>query len=152
MGEVPVKDQPKEEPKKNILTLVIDLDALVQPQNLPPIPENQDIWKDQNSMSKEYQDFMNSLGCLMIYAARAINAGPEIKDNSTKRMITIKTLLDMFFQNLNVTGYMAYGLLTELTHDTYMKISGRQQTIALLKHIQKKGEKVTKEKSKAYVS
>jgi len=66
-------------------------------------------------------------------------------------MISIKTLLDILFLNLNINGYMAYGLLTELLHDIYMKTSGKQQTISLLKHIQRVNEKKAVEKSKSYV-
>lgn len=140
----------KEEPKKNTLSLVIDLDALEQPINIS-VPLNQDIWHDQKDMSEEYQKLMNILSILMIHIAKSCNEGAEIKDNSTKRLISIKTLLDIFFTNLNISGYMAYGLLTELLYDIYMRTSGKHQTISLLKHIQRVNEKKAKEKSKAYV-
>jgi hypothetical protein len=144
-------EQTKEEPKKNTLTLIIDLDALDQPVNIP-VPSNQDIWHKQEDMSEDYQNLMNTLSVLMVYIAKTCNEGAETKDNSTKRMISIKTLLDILFLNLNINGYMAYGLLTELLHDIYMKTSGKQQTISLLKHIQKVGEKKAKEKAKSYTS
>jgi hypothetical protein len=151
MEEQPIKEPVKEEPKKNILTLVIDLDALSAPQQFI-IPPDQDIWHNQEEMGEDYQKFMNALGIMMIYIARSCNEGPEIKENPTKRIITIKTLLDMFFQNLNISGYMAYGLLTEILHDTYMRISGKQQTIKLLKHIQRRNERKAKEKAQSYTS
>lgn len=137
-------------PKKNTLTLTIDLDVLDQPINIP-VPSNQDVWHKQEDMSEDYQKMMNVLSVLMVHIAKTCNEGAETKDNSIKRMISIKTLLDIFFASLNINGYMAYGLLTELLHDIYMKTSGKQQTISLLKHIQKKSEQKAVEKSKAYV-
>ena len=102
-------------------------------------------------MSEDYQKQMSVLSVLMVYIAKTCNEGAETKDNSTKRIISIKTLLDILFLNLNINGYMAYGLLTELLHDIYMKTSGKQQTISLLKHIQRVNEKKAVEKSKSYV-
>ena len=153
MTEESVKKEsktPEKESKKNTLTLIIDLDALDQPINIP-VPLNQDVWHNQEDMSEDYQKQMSVLSVLMVYIAKTCNEGAETKDNSTKRMISIKTLLDILFLNLNINGYMAYGLLTELLHDIYMKTSGKQQTISLLKHIQRVNEKKAIEKSKSYV-
>jgi hypothetical protein len=153
MTEESVKKEsktPEKESKKNTLTLIIDLDALDQPINIP-VPLNQDVWHNQEDMSEDYQKQMSVLSVLMAYIAKTCNEGAETKDNSTKRMISIKTLLDILFLNLNINGYMAYGLLTELLHDIYMKTSGKQQTISLLKHIQRVNEKKAVEKSKSYV-
>jgi len=153
MTEESVKKEsktPEKESKKNTLTLIIDLDALDQPINIP-VPLNQDVWHNQEDMSEDYQKQMSVLSVLMVYIAKTCNEGAETKDNSTKRMISIKTLLDILFLNLNINGYMAYGLLTELLHDIYMKTSGKQQTISLLKHIQRVNEKKAVEKSKSYV-
>lgn len=153
MTEESVKKEsktPEKESKKNTLTLIIDLDALDQPINIP-VPLNQDVWHNQEDMSEDYQKQMSVLSVLMAYIAKTCNEGAETKDNSTKRMISIKTLLDILFLNLNINGYMAYGLLTELLHDIYMKTSGKQQTISLLKHIQRVNEKKAIEKSKSYV-
>jgi hypothetical protein len=153
MTEESVKEEsktPEKESKKNTLTLIIDLDALDQPINIP-VPLNQDVWHNQEDMSEDYQKQMSVLSVLMVYIAKTCNEGAETKDNSTKRMISIKTLLDILFLNLNINGYMAYGLLTELLHDIYMKTSGKQQTISLLKHIQRVNEKKAVEKSKSYV-
>ena len=149
MGEkIPEK---KEELKKNIFTLSIDLDELVK-RNEFVLPPNQDTWHKVEDMSPEYNEMMNYLSILALYLAKSCNEGPEVKDNCTKQIITVKTILEIFLTNLNITGYMAYGLLTELLLDSYMKISGKQQTISLLKHIQKSAAKKAVEKSSVYVT
>jgi hypothetical protein len=141
----------KEEQKKNILTLSIDLDEIAKESDFK-VPENQDIWHKPEDMTPEYNEMMNVVSILALYLAKLCNEGPEVKDNISKRLVTVKTMLTMFISNLNISGYMVYGVLTELLLDNYMKISGKHQTISLLKHIQKLSERKAKEKSNKYVS
>jgi hypothetical protein len=137
--------------KKNIMTLQFDLDEL-QKASSCEVPDNQKVWTNQNEMSPEYQNLLGILNILALYVAKACNDGPEVRDNSTKRLVTVKTFLSMMFDNLNLNGYNMYGLLTELLYDRYMAISGKQQTISLLKRIQNRAERLGSAKAKSYTS
>lgn len=140
------------EKKKNQMTLTIDLDQLYD--NVPKYecPENQRLWASQAEISQEYQKMVGTLSIIATFMARTCNEGPEVKDNVTKRLITVKTVLDTFLQNLSLTGYDIYGLLTESLHDAYMDISGRQKTVKLLREIQEKSSKLGAKKAKEYTS
>ena len=152
MGEkIPEKKEESNLLKKNVFTFSIDLDELVKRSEFV-LPQNQDTWHKAEDMSPEYNEMMNCLSILALYLAKSCNEGPEVKDNCTKQIITVKTILEIFLTNLSITGYMAYGLLTELLLDSYMKISGKQQTISLLKHIQKNAAKKAVEKSIKYIT
>lgn len=152
MGENPVKKEPiKEEPKKNVLHLEINLDTLNDALKIET-PANQSIWKDDTEMSEEYKLMLSTLCIIAKYIARVCNEGPEVKDNINKRLVTIKTIMDTFTNNLAINGYNLYGLLAENLHDAYMKISGTHQIISAVKKMQAKSERLSMEKSKIYTS
>jgi hypothetical protein len=145
-------EESKEPKKTNILTLQINLDELMKPEVLPPCPENQQIWEKDSDMGQDCAKMISISRLLATYLARCCNEGPEVKDNVVKRMVLAKIILETFMSNLNVNGYFAYGILTELLHDIYMSISGKHQTISLLKKISNRMTHLAQDKSRSYTS
>lgn len=128
-------EEKKEQEKKEhpTLRLEIDLDELVSHTPTTKIPECQQVWKSREDMSKEYIELHHVLQILALYIARNINEGPEVNENINKRLILARIIFGTILDNLAITGYDAFGLLTDMLHDSYMKVNGRKfilQTIA----------------------
>jgi hypothetical protein len=130
-GQPEEKKEPEKngEEKKQILRLEIDLEKLTKTPPDVVVPENQKLWESREEMSKEYIELLGTLQILALYIARNINEGPEVKDNSGKRLVLTKTVLEILIGNLAISGYDVYGLLTEMIHDIYMQISGQKRLI-----------------------
>jgi hypothetical protein len=141
-----------EDKKRQVLHLDIDLEDLFT--KIPPhvTPENQSIWKNRIDMSEDYIKLNQTLQVLAMYIARACNEGPEVNNNINKRLALISTVLRVIIDNLAVTGYDAYGLLTELIQDTYMRVSGKRHVVNILAQIEGAKEQIAKEKSEEYTS
>jgi hypothetical protein len=153
MGENPEvpKALPEPEKKKNCINVMINLDELYE--NIPsiPTPENQTLWTSVEEMSPEYQKINTLLQILMFFVARTCNESAEVKENVAKRMMLVRQLLGVLIDNLNLTGYAKYGILTEVLQDTYMSISGKRYIKKMLK-AQARKEHLSIEKSKPYTS
>lgn len=141
----------KKEDKKNIFVLNIDLDELMKFPKIP-IPENQTVWQVKGDMSPDYIKLSQSLQVLAIYIARCCNEGPEVKDNVNKRLMLLHTILQLILENMNISGYDCYGLLTDLLQDFHMKISGRKYVGKILQDIKKEEEQIAQEKAQEYTS
>lgn len=155
MAEQPEKHEvlpAPEEKKRQVLHLDIDLEDLFTkiPQHI--MPENESIWKKREDMSEEYVKMNQQLQVLAMFIARTCNEGPEVKDNVNKRLALISTILRVIIDNLSITGYDAYGLLSELMQDTYMRISGKKHIINVLAQVEEVKEKIAKEKAGEYTS
>jgi DNA-directed RNA polymerase subunit RPC12/RpoP len=142
----------KEENKQNVLSLSIDLDALYGKVPKYETPENQDVWKNKEEMSPEYIKLNQTLQILAMFIARNCNEGPEVKDNINKRLALISTVLRVIVDNLAITGYDCYGLLTELLQDMYLKVSGKKHILRILAQIEQMQEQLAQEKSEEYTS
>jgi len=157
MGENPessnIVSPPEEnkEKKKNILSLVIDLDELMKfPKT--EVPENQTVWQTKEDMSEDYIKLNQNLQVLAIYIARCCNEGAEVKDHINKRLMLISMVIRVILENLNISGYDCYGLLTEILQDFYLKINGRRHIEKFLKEIIKEKECISQIKSRDYTS
>ena len=127
------KDEKKKENRKIIIEL--DLDVLDKPTERQIMP-NCDIWEKEEDMSPEFAQMMESLRYVMIYLARCMNEGPEVKDNVMKRSIAIRSLLDEFFMNVNINGYLLWGILYETMGNCYMNLTGRNKVLDIIRQIQ----------------
>jgi hypothetical protein len=125
----------REKKEKRKLTIELDLDDLEKPTEYQSIP-NYEVWEKEEDMSPEFTEMITNLRYLMIYIARCMNEGPEVKDNVMKRMVAIRTLLDEFFNNININGYLLWGILYETMSNCYMNLTGRQKVIDILRQIQ----------------
>ena len=141
----------KEEKKERKFILELNLDELDKPVERR-MQQGCEIWQRNEDISPEFQEFMENLKYLSKYLAVCVNEGPEVKDNIMKRMVAIKLVIEEIFQNLNINGYLAYGILFETLGDVYMNVSGKQKTIGLLRQIFNRGEQLAKQKSEKYVS
>jgi hypothetical protein len=103
-------------------------------------------------MPPEYQKMNSLLQTLMYFIVRTCNEGEEVRDNIAKRMILARTLLAIFFDNLNANGYTKYGMLYEMLQETFMSISGKQLMAKILAEIQIQKDLLSKEKAKTYTS
>jgi hypothetical protein len=142
-------EEPKKEKRK--LVLELDLDELDKPVERR-VQQGCEIWQKDEDLSPEFKDLMENLKYISKYLAVCVNEGPEVKDNIMKRMVAIKLVIEEIFQNVNINGYLAYGILFETLGDVYMSISGKQKTVGLLKQLFSKGEELAKQKSEKYVS
>lgn len=152
MGESsePQKSLPApEEKKKQVLNLSIDLKELY---NIPQftVPENQVVWQRREDMSPDYMKLNQTLQILAMYIARSCNEGPEVKDNVTKRLILVRTVIGIIMDNIAITGYDAYGLLTEMLQETFMKISGRRHILGVISEVKEEREQEAQEKAREY--
>lgn len=138
--------------KREVLHLDIDLEDLFTKSQLPPTPENQTIWESQKDMSEDYIKLSKELQILATYIAKGCNEGPEVKDNINKRLALVAVILRNIFGNLNITGYDAYGLLSELIQDTYMRLSGVNHVMTTLSQISQMQKEIAKEKAQSYTS
>jgi hypothetical protein len=142
----------KEEKKRIILNFSIDVEELYN--NIPEqtTPENQKLWASQEEMSEEYREMCGMLEILTFFIARQCNEGPEVKDNTNKRMVLVRTIFGILMENLHITGYDCYGLLNEMLHDYYMKLSGSRHIMNAIFALQKRKEQEGVIKSKDYTS
>jgi hypothetical protein len=145
------EESEKEKKKERKLVIELDLDELDKPIERKT-QQGCEIWQKDEDVSPEFQEFIENLKYLSKYLAVCVNEGPEVKDNIMKRMVALKLVIEEFFQNLNINGYLAYGMLFETLGDVYMNISGKQKTIGLLRQIFNRGEQLAKQKSEKYVS
>lgn len=149
MNENPEQEKtPEPEKKNNIINFSVDLDDLYNNCPKLPTPANQCGWKSQNEMPQEYLKMNALLQILMFFMSRRCNEGPEVNENSTKRMILVRTLLGVFIDNLNLNGYEKYGILSEILNDTHLAISGRH----VMMRIQAQENHLGTDKSKDYTS
>lgn len=141
----------KEEKKPKVLHFDIDLEELAN--HIPDVktPENQGIWKSREEMSDEYVKLNQGLQVLAIYIARNINEGPEVKDNINKRIILARTILGLIVDNLAVTGYDIYGMLTEMQYDIYMRVSGKKQVLLTIAQVAQAEEEERRKQSESYI-
>jgi len=147
-----VTEEPKKEKKKERkLTFELNLDELDNPIERR-MQQGCEIWQKDTDITPEFKDMMENLKYLSKYLAVCINEGPEVKDNIMKRMVALKLVIEEIFQNVNINGYLAYGILFETLGDVYMNISGKQKTIGLLRQLFKKGEEIAKKKGEDYVT
>jgi hypothetical protein len=119
----------KEEEKHNMMHLDIDLTELFT--HVPDV-KTEGIWKTKEEMSEDYLKLAQSLSFLAVYMARNINEGPEVKENTSKRIVLARTMLGLIINNLAISGYEVYGILTEITQETFMKISGKKYILETL--------------------
>jgi hypothetical protein len=138
--------------KREILHLDIDLEDLFTKTQMSPTPENQTMWNSPKDMSEDYIKLSRELSILATYIAKGCNEGPEVKDNINKRLALVAIILRAIFGNLEITGYDAYGLLTELTQDTYMRISGIGHVMGALSQVSQMRKEIAREKSKSYTT
>ena len=127
------KDEKKKENRKIVIEL--DLDVLDKPTERQIIP-NCNVWEKEEDMSPDFAQMMESLRYVMIYLARCMNEGPEVKDNIMKRAIAIRSLLDEFFMNVNINGYLLWGILYETMSNCYMNLTGRNKVLDIIRQIQ----------------
>jgi len=127
------KDEKKKENRKIVIEL--DLDVLDKPTERQIIP-NCNVWEKEEDISPEFAQMMESLRYVMIYLARCMNEGPEVKDNIMKRAIAIRSLLDEFFMNVNINGYLLWGILYETMSNCYMNLTGRNKVLDIIRQIQ----------------
>lgn len=126
------------EPKKDrMLKVKLNITKL-ENYKVPPLPEELTAWDNESEMSKEYCEMVEMATNLARYLAVCCNEGPETKDSTGKRMITAKLFLKEFLSNLSISGWLLYGLLFEQLNDVYDNITGRYNTIKLLKEIHKR--------------
>lgn len=138
----------KEEKEKRKLIIELNLDELdTQPTNRR-MPPNCEVWDKGEDMSSELIEMLTNLKYLMIYIARCINEGPEVKDNIMKRVIAIRILLDDFFYELNVNGYLLWGILYETMNNYYMNLTGKQKVIDIIRQIQIRKNQIEAQKQK----
>lgn len=145
---LPSPEEKKE--KKNILFVTIDLEELVKFPK-PIVPENQRIWQTKEDMSPDYIKLNQTLQMLSLHIARCCNEGPEVKDNINKRLVLVSTVIRIIIENLNISGYDCYGLLTEILQDIHLKIGGRKQIEKILEDIKEEEEHLSQEKVKDYM-
>lgn len=155
MGENPPESHealPAPEKKRQVLHLDIDLEDLFTkiPQHI--VPENQEMWKKREDMSEAYIKMNQELQVLSMFIARACNEGPEVKDNINKRLALASTVLRVIIDNLSITGYDAYGLLSELMQDTYMRVSGIRHITNIIAQVEGAKEELAKENASKYTS
>lgn len=149
--ETQTTDTAKQEKKATILTFSINLDELNKPQERPT-PENERLWGSVDEMSAEYKQLCSLLQIMALYMARQCNEGAEVKDNSCKRLVLIRTLLEVFINNLNITGYGLYGILTDVLHESYMNVSGRRFLDEMFYRLSAEQSQKALQKSKSYMS
>lgn len=126
--------------KVKFLNLKLNVDELDN-LKVPSLDEKMfKVWENPEEISKEYIELQRMTNLVARYLAACCNEGPEVKDNISKRMILIKSILHEFLAHVAINGWMLYGLLSEFSKDIYADISGTQKTIELLKKIQKKIE------------
>jgi hypothetical protein len=136
-----------EEKKHNMMHLDIDLTELFT--HIPDI-KTEEIWKSKEEMSEDYVKLAQMLQLLAVYMARNINEGPEVKDNTSKRILLARTILGVLINNLAISGYDVYGILTEITQETFMKITGRKFILQALGQIAQASQIESKKRSQDY--
>ena len=130
MGEKPEeKKEVKKEEQKQMLHLDLDINKLFEEVKVVPIPDNQKIWEKPEDMSEDYKNLNKTLQTLAVFLAYSCNTGPEVKDNSNKRTILARQVLDAFISNLGISGYSCYGMISELQHDLWMRVNGRKHVV-----------------------
>ena len=124
----PLPPQSEEKPH-DMMHLDIDLTDL-----FTHIPEFkvEELWKNKEEITEDYKKLSQMLSFLAVYMARNINEGPEVKDNTSKRILLARTILGMLVHNLAISGYDVYGILTEIMHETFMETSGRKYIMMAL--------------------
>lgn len=112
-----------EEEKHDVMHLDIDLTELFT--HIPDV-KTEEVWKTKEEMSEDYKKLVQSLSFLAVYIARNINEGPEVKDNTSKRILLSRAIIGILVNNLAISGYEVYGILTELIQETFMNITGKR--------------------------
>ncbi|GEM_PF-5079389 len=157
MTEEPNKEEQKVVEKKNeILHLDIDVQNLFKEISNITVPDNQKVWDGPQDMSPEYKALNHSLQILAVFLAHECNTGPEVKDNVNKRLILARGILGVFLDNLQVTGYDCYGMLSEIHQDLYMRINGTKYVLNCMSQVAAAQEamkkKIATEQSSKYTS
>ena len=141
----------KEGKEHKILHIDIDLDELINHTPTTKIPDNQEIWHSREDMTKDYVELHKGLQILALYIASNINEGPEVNDNISKRLVLTRTILGTIIDNLAITGYDAFGLLTDMLFDAYMKVNGRKFIIQTMAQVAAAEEEMRKKQSESYI-
>jgi hypothetical protein len=136
-----------EEKPHDTMHLDIDLTELF---THPVEVKHDELWKTKEEMSEDYKKLAQSLSYLAIYIARNINEGPEVKDNSAKRILLARTILGMLINNLAISGYEIYGVLTEITQETFMNITGKKYIMMTLAQVAQATQAESQKRSHDY--
>lgn len=136
--------------KHEVIHFDIDFQQLMN--HVPNIKPPEEIWKTKSEMSEDYLKLLHRLSVLTIYLAQNINEGPEVKDNMNKRLILARIIIGMLLENLAVTAYDVYGILTEVTHDIFMNVNGRSHIIQTIAQMRAMEEEVRRKKSGQYMT
>lgn len=118
--------------KHEVMHLDIDLTELFS--HIPDV-KTEELWKTKEDMTEDYKKLVHMLSLLAVYIARNINEGPEVKDNTSKRILLARTIMGMLIHNLAISGYEVYGILTEITQETFMEITGKKFILQALSQV-----------------
>ena len=136
-----------EEKPHEMMHLDIDLTELFT--HVPEV-KHEELWKTKEEMTEDYKKLAQSLSFLATYIARNINEGPEVKDNTSKRILLARTILGVLINNLAISGYEVYGILHEISEDTFMSISGKRHIMMALAQVAQASQAESQKHSRDY--
>lgn len=104
-------------------------------------PENERCWSTPNEWSPEFEKMLNDLGFIVSYIAKNLNEGPEVKDNTNKRLIALRAVLKTLLSSTLLNSYQRYGLLSQLLIETYIEDRERKILEIMQAQMQKQQKK-----------
>jgi hypothetical protein len=111
-------------------------------------PDNQTLWTAGTPKSPEIEQMLMEVNDICTYLVNIINHGPEVKDNSAKRVMVLKAILKTIITYTFITSIDRLGVLEAIKDDLNTEQKSDMFKKALEETMQKSPNQLPQSKGK----
>jgi hypothetical protein len=113
-------------------------------------PSCLESWSKEDSYTPEFEHMMDEFGSIVDYVCKQLNEGPEVKDNITKRILTLRIIIKALLGKTFINNLSRVGMLEQLLFDIMYEQQMRE-ALTMYKKQQEQAQKEENERMKNYV-